>query len=418
MITIPKKISPDLGKEHVFLDMTRDRNPLLKNTGTLVTIKDAPQPKTVKPVEWTGGKLSREVWERLTYVLFRSFWMHKRESTVTLFYHRKRQKWTFGVPLQAATSGLAVYKIPQDNSDQHNRRLLGPLVDKDLSEFYDRESEFQALIRNGWNMFGSVHHHCNAGAGQSPMDFADEIDSPGLHITLGNMGSKALNAHVRLTYQQVQYAIDLDTIVEDRAMITQTVFTEPLADLEKIFAPVESRFLKLEDLPNKYKHQSTTSRQVHGFANQASGYSGTTYKSSYLPMTGVPKTPIAATPRSTVTWAATLEEKVRKMNSPNDIYEVFSWYAESYQERKKSVLAFCAFYLLGNELDELGRLEDSETWFEICQVINEPDAKRDDLPEMFGWAEDNLGEEDWAVFSENAQIVAGALIELSIFEPH
>jgi len=273
-----KLIKPLKSKKPVVLDIEypEDPNSLVSGTGKIVD--PTTFPVQTPEVTWNGGKVGKGVVNWVVYFLTRKYYETPREATVDLFYSRAENAWEWGVPMQAATSGLAVYKIPGPG-ETADAALLGPLSSKDLTAYETREPDHMELAKRGYFKFGSIHHHCGAGAGQSGTDFDDEIGTPGLHITLGGLGTSKLSLHARFTDRQVQYEPKLETFFEPEALeaLTDGWTRTELAKAEKDPATDEryermaARVLKIEDIPNKaytaYRgYQGYQGYQYHGSA--------------------------------------------------------------------------------------------------------------------------------------------------------
>jgi hypothetical protein len=70
---------------------------------------------------------------------------------------------------------------------------------KELSDNEDYANQLNTQMAGGsWIKFGTVHHHCSAGAFQSGTDSADETEM-GIHITLGNIGGPRHSIHGRVS---------------------------------------------------------------------------------------------------------------------------------------------------------------------------------------------------------------------------
>jgi hypothetical protein len=64
------------------------------------------------------------------------------------------------------------------------------------------------VVEEPWCHFGSIHHHCNATAFQSGTDLADEYDSPGFHVTVGNLDEKLVSIHARFVYNDLSCEVE------------------------------------------------------------------------------------------------------------------------------------------------------------------------------------------------------------------
>lgn len=72
------------------------------------------------------------------------------------------------------------------------------MTTKELPDDPSYESQVNEQMAGGFIKFGTVHHHCSAGAFQSGTDSADEKEM-GVHITVGNIGSERHSIHARVS---------------------------------------------------------------------------------------------------------------------------------------------------------------------------------------------------------------------------
>ncbi len=68
--------------------------------------------------------------------------------------------------------------------------------------------EFRKLVSEGWELYGTIHSHCDFKAFHSAVDIADEENFEGLHITLGHV-----NAKFDLSYHFVFDGIDFKDFI-------------------------------------------------------------------------------------------------------------------------------------------------------------------------------------------------------------
>lgn len=184
------------------LYLGKDKSPLLEGVGTRIpALPTGPAPT----VRWKGGAITPVLWNVIKSWSLKTFQECQGETLLDLFYHPAKGRWAVNPPLQATTTGLSVHRIPANAEEQATQALAS----KNLQEYYDRTPDHRRLYRQGYVLFGSIHHHCYAGAHQSGADAEDEIGRPGLHITLGGLSSPTWSIHARLVFEGVQYPIDL-----------------------------------------------------------------------------------------------------------------------------------------------------------------------------------------------------------------
>lgn len=120
--------------------------------------------------EWLGPKISPEVWNQVLAFFKWTYDTTHSESQVRLFLNRETQEWAAWAFPQKARTGMTAQEL-------------------DNPQVAERLAAQRALFspRDGWLYFGTVHHHCSAGAFQSSTDTANERDQDGIHITVGHM---------------------------------------------------------------------------------------------------------------------------------------------------------------------------------------------------------------------------------------
>jgi hypothetical protein len=142
-------------------------------------------PVTFKEVEnpvnrWNGGRITLDLWHRITKFFEWTLKETKSEAMVHLFYHWKSGCWDALVLPQKGCNGMRVDMLPDHPNYIPTFQKLG----------------------EGWDVMGSLHHHCNVSAFQSSGDYADEITKTGLHITVGKVGSGRYDMHARSTFRK------------------------------------------------------------------------------------------------------------------------------------------------------------------------------------------------------------------------
>jgi len=140
----------------------------------------------VKQLElhWTGEFIPLDVWKSIIAFFRWGFSEFNSEQTVRLYYHKEKKEWK-------------VWAFPQE--------CRGLAVREIKNEDYTRQLE---AIGEGFLPMGSVHHHCNISAFQSGTDNDDEVDSDGLHITVGQLDKQQLDIHGRVVFRKTFYPVE------------------------------------------------------------------------------------------------------------------------------------------------------------------------------------------------------------------
>lgn len=114
---------------------------------------------------WKAAKIPFNIWEEIVLFHLSCYEIKDDESHSRLWFNPQTSQWRH-YPLPFYGKGLKVDEI----SDHENT------------------SKIRALFPDPWISFGTIHTHCNAPAGQSSVDKADEETAgEGLHITLGDL---------------------------------------------------------------------------------------------------------------------------------------------------------------------------------------------------------------------------------------
>lgn len=127
--------------------------------------------------QWKGAKIPFTLWGQIASFLRWTQKEFKAEALVTLFYNTDTNEWAaWAFPQEP--NGMTIRTLPEHELTKPDRAQFG----------------------RGWVQFGSVHHHCTAGAFASGTDKSDEEDRDGFHVTLGKMEEHVMDIHVRQTF--------------------------------------------------------------------------------------------------------------------------------------------------------------------------------------------------------------------------
>ena len=133
--------------------------------------------ETTASFKLTTPKMSRDEWNKMLAFFRWTYNEHKSESQVRLFVNIVTREWKIWAFPQKARTGMTATEL--DTEDTKLQR----------AQFRDSD---------GWVYFGTVHHHCAAGAFQSGTDASNEKDQDGIHITVGNLNSDHYDIHYRM----------------------------------------------------------------------------------------------------------------------------------------------------------------------------------------------------------------------------
>lgn len=127
-------------------------------------------------LNYKGPPMDRKMWDQILAFFQWTYDTTHSESQVRLFVNVEKALWAPWAFPQEARTGMTAKEL--DTEDFKKQRAM----------FKDSE---------GWIYFGTVHHHCSAGAFQSGTDLANEQGIDGLHITIGKMASDRYDMHCR-----------------------------------------------------------------------------------------------------------------------------------------------------------------------------------------------------------------------------
>lgn len=129
-------------------------------------------------LRWAKGKIPLEIWAQVVAFFQWSYEVSHSETQVRLFYNPDTDSWR-------------VHAFPQ--------KWGTGMTAKELSDTPGYNEQLSSLMEGGYFVFGTVHHHCAAGAFQSGTDSHDEKSVMGIHITVGNIGSAQHSIHGRVS---------------------------------------------------------------------------------------------------------------------------------------------------------------------------------------------------------------------------
>lgn len=140
----------------------------------------AAQPKVVSLEKlqfvWRGPKIPFSLYSKMVAFFRKIQKLHDSECQVRFFFNPNTLIWD-------------IHAFPQQGLGMSTIEING--------EQFDQQ---RATWPEPWFGFGTGHHHCKAGAFQSGIDKADEENTDGLHITLGNVDKEQMSFHGRLVF--------------------------------------------------------------------------------------------------------------------------------------------------------------------------------------------------------------------------
>jgi hypothetical protein len=110
------------------------------------------------------------------------FFRHKAESGLVMYINDETGQWELDCPDQLVSYGGIDY----------NKKLVR---------------------KTGRRLQGSIHSHCDFGAGHSGTDTNDEIDFNGLHLTMGHVNQDRFSLVSSFSFHNDRFQVDPQTVV-------------------------------------------------------------------------------------------------------------------------------------------------------------------------------------------------------------
>ena len=168
----------------------------LKETGLFTGYVPVADIQAATPtLSFQGAPMPFSLWQQVVSFLQWSYDTYKSEALVRLYYSESARQWAAWVYPQTMKRGLSVKDEVDPTGEAEWRTGEGA-----------RGKRFE--------LAGTVHHHCTAGAFQSGTDAQDEMNTSGLHITLGRMNDERYDLHARVSYKGMFYEAALQEWIE------------------------------------------------------------------------------------------------------------------------------------------------------------------------------------------------------------
>ncbi len=166
-----------------------------------------PEVSEVPTIRWKDVKISARLWGQIKSFMLWSQQQFSSEAQLRLYFNDRTKRWRALVWPQYIGTGLYSEEIDESKGGTdpgikekaaRQKAMLLKLVDPD----------------KGWYEYGTVHHHCTASAFQSGTDHKDEIDRPGIHITVGHILSDKYDLHARFVINKTLYKVVLEDWID------------------------------------------------------------------------------------------------------------------------------------------------------------------------------------------------------------
>jgi len=126
---------------------------------------------------------------------------------------REMTAWCEETQRRLESETMVLLFLDENNQWKH---WYCPQETSGMSVKSDDESELYIEERKNYpdRQLGTLHHHCNTGAFQSPTDSNDEDDRDGLHFTIGDLGTKKYSLHARFCVNGESHECNTADVVE------------------------------------------------------------------------------------------------------------------------------------------------------------------------------------------------------------
>jgi hypothetical protein len=204
----------------------------------------------ISKISWNGNKISlATIQETMSFFVWQ-FQTYGTESQLRLLRHNETGEFKFVPFFQYIETGLQSNEI-KESTENNN-----------LTEYY---------LKNGFHFFGSIHHHCTAGAFQSSTDYRDEISINGFHFTIGNLDKKNFSIHGRFVFRSVCYEIDLLEIFHNLDFLNSENIPESIFPFQWLERLKEKPKLEIPKIQILSKSETTNEFKYSDF-NDYSNY--------------------------------------------------------------------------------------------------------------------------------------------------
>ncbi len=155
---------------------------------------------TTARAEYKGPLIPMTMWNEVCAFFEWTQKEYHSEAQVRLFLNPGEGQWAAWAFPQKGNTGMASVELPDTSPERTAQR---------------------AQFGEGWIPFGTVHHHCAAGAFQSSTDKENEVHQDGIHITLGKIGSKEYDMHARFYCARNGFEPDMSEFFDISDLVEQ-----------------------------------------------------------------------------------------------------------------------------------------------------------------------------------------------------
>ena len=167
-------------------------------SGDLVTLLEEKKDPQIK---WSGPKINMKLLTECA--AFFRYVMDKHDSEAQVRLYCNGTDWKAVAMPQWVGTGMTSNEI-----DVH--ATWGVTAEHEKL----REDIVSDLDAEGYMDTGTNHSHCSSSAFQSGVDLANELKTPGIHLTFGHLDKDKIHVHGRVTFRGILYEINYNEWVD------------------------------------------------------------------------------------------------------------------------------------------------------------------------------------------------------------
>jgi hypothetical protein len=263
-------------------------------------------------VNWDGPTIPHDVWSQILAFFKWTHDQHKSESQVRLYVNQKDKTWRAWAFPQKAGTGMTSEEIPVPQGG----------VEETVEDALVRFREWGFEPSGDWTRFGTVHHHCSAGAFQSSTDEKNEKDQDGLHITVGKIDENEHDLHCRFYVGGISFNPRMDRFFDIGNELAELLPTSKWDDIARAMMCVPA--VTDQPFPDKWKENYIkVEYKQHQFHTPDSNYTQT-YRPPYAARSWIERCEDAvddilkAADEAKMSWKE-IEDLILEMNNSNAI---------------------------------------------------------------------------------------------------
>ena len=220
--------------------------------------------KTETKFTWIGATITMDIWHQILVFFLWTQQNYKSEAQVRLYVNPVLKRW-------------GAWAFPQIGETSMTTKETGEVETPDAAK--ERFTYWNSEPSSDWLYWGTVHHHCSAGAFQSSVDLANEIGQDGIHITVGKLDSNQLDIHSRLIINESEVAHQLSNFFDvEKEINSIPQWLEQYVNIDILNKIVEHKITSLPpagiQFPNVWKRNYIIKEKI----NTASVTIGTVYR--------------------------------------------------------------------------------------------------------------------------------------------